>query len=185
MLDSPDSYTLLPFFKLTELTLQITWAASEDFLLNLKEGELSALSHSIVDELKQAQQQDPLLQSQELPDLYSHWDNLVYYEGTRIYVLNQANLKIWILKGFHDSPAAGHFRWDRTLVILKRWFFWEDMAKFVEEYIKTCDVCLRTKINRKSPSGELMPILIPHWPWSHITMDFITDLPLSSNLGEH
>ena len=79
----------------------------------------------------------------------------------RLYVLNKDHLKIRILKGFHNSPSAGHFGRDRTLVTLKKWFFWEDMLKFMEEYIKTCDICLCTKINQKLPSGELLPIPVP------------------------
>ena len=137
-----------------------------------------------MDDLKEAQKLDPLTHPDELPNLYSRQDGLVYYEGTRLYVPDQPSLKLRILKGFHDSPSAGHFRQDRTLATLKKWFFWEDMLKFVKEYIRTCDVCLRTKVNRKLPSGELMPIPVPHRPWSHITLDFITDLPPSSNLGE-
>ncbi len=31
------------------------------------------------------------------------------------------------------------------------------------------------------PSGKLVPLPVPHRPWSHIGVDFITDLPSSDN----
>ena len=42
-----------------------------------------------------------------------------------------------------------------------------------------CDVCQRYKNRSEAPVGELMPNAIPEKPWSHISADFITKLPLA------
>jgi len=42
-----------------------------------------------------------------------------------------------------------------------------------------CDACQRYKNRNKVPAGKLMPNAIPKKPWSHISVDFITKLPLA------
>jgi len=42
-----------------------------------------------------------------------------------------------------------------------------------------CNVCQRYKNRSKAPAGKLMPNAIPEKPWSHISADFITKLPLA------
>jgi len=42
-----------------------------------------------------------------------------------------------------------------------------------------CDACQRYKNRSKAPAGKLMPNTIPEKPWSHISADFITKLPLA------
>src|SRR5438552_19125247 len=54
------------------------------------------------------------------------------------------------------------------------------MSPEVKEYVKTCDICQRTKTPRHKPYGEIQSLPKPSKPWSDITMDFITGLPPSS-----
>jgi len=42
-----------------------------------------------------------------------------------------------------------------------------------------CDVCQQNKNCTKQPAGKLMPNSIPKKPWTHISADFITKLPLA------
>jgi len=42
-----------------------------------------------------------------------------------------------------------------------------------------CDACQRYKNRSKAPAGKLMLNVIPEKPWSHISADFITKLPLA------
>jgi hypothetical protein len=50
--------------------------------------------------------------------------------------------------------------------------------KYVKEFVGSCDVCARTKNPHHHPHGLLKPLLIPTSPWSSISVDFITNLPL-------
>ena len=43
-----------------------------------------------------------------------------------------------------------------------------------------CETCARAKVAHTRPSGPLLPLPIPSRPWTHLSMDFITDLPSSS-----
>ena len=56
-------------------------------------------------------------------------------------------------------------------------FWFPGLEAFVRKYVSSCDVCQRNKSRRHRPYGELQSLEIPYTPWSHITMDFIVDLP--------
>ena len=54
------------------------------------------------------------------------------------------------------------------------------MKAQVATYIKACTSYNRNKTLNRIPSGLLMPLQIPDAPWSSISVDFITNLPLSN-----
>jgi len=49
----------------------------------------------------------------------------------------------------------------------------------VERYVDGYNACQRYKNQSKAPAGKLMPNTIPEKPWSYISVDFITKLPLA------
>ena len=51
------------------------------------------------------------------------------------------------------------------------------MSRFIGEYSKTCDLCLRMKVQRQPPIGELHPLPVPDAHWDMISVDFIVELP--------
>ena len=71
------------------------------------------------------------------------------------------SLKLRMLRNFHDSPTAGHMRRDRTKDLVTRWFYWPRMSKDIDEYVKTCDACQRSKGPGHHPHGELTPVPVP------------------------
>ncbi|RKK72672.1 hypothetical protein BFJ68_g18271, partial [Fusarium oxysporum] len=82
------------------------------------------------------------------------------------------------LREFHSHPLHGHQGVTKTLKRLLRQGY-KVQRKEVEKTIKQCDLCMRTKAQRHKPYGELQPLEVAERPWSSITMDFITKLPLS------
>ena len=55
---------------------------------------------------------------------------------------------------------------------------WGRQTKEVGKYVDGCDACQRYKNRSEAPVGKLMPNAIPEKPWSYISADFITKLPL-------
>ena len=53
------------------------------------------------------------------------------------------------------------------------------MVPDVAAFVTACTVCAQNKTLRQAPTGLLQPLPVPHCPWSHISLDFITDLPPS------
>uniref|UniRef100_A0A3Q2FFW7 Integrase catalytic domain-containing protein n=1 Tax=Cyprinodon variegatus TaxID=28743 RepID=A0A3Q2FFW7_CYPVA len=53
------------------------------------------------------------------------------------------------------------------------------MVQDTSKFVSSCTVCNRGKSSNQPPSGYLQPLLTPSRPWSHISLDFVTGLPLS------
>jgi len=49
----------------------------------------------------------------------------------------------------------------------------------MKQYVERCDACQRNKNRTEQLAGKLIPNSIPEKPWTHISADFITKLPLS------
>ncbi|KAI2659613.1 Transposon Ty3-I Gag-Pol polyprotein [Labeo rohita] len=72
------------------------------------------------------------------------------------------------------SPAEQSYdigNWNR--------YWWPGMTRDVTRYIRGCSVCAITSTPRRLPEGKLVPLLLPRRPWSHLGVDFVTDLPAS------
>src|SRR5215475_2256717 len=103
-------------------------------------------------------------------------DGLLYFRD-RLYVPNDPELRRQIVEQHHDSKLAGHpGRW-KTLELVSRSYWWPQMSRYIGQYCKTCDMCLRTKIQHRLPLGELHPLPIPEERWQVMTVDFIVELP--------
>jgi len=61
----------------------------------------------------------------------------------------------------------------------KRKYYWPHMRDTINQYVKNCDICQRTKVVRHAPYGLMKPDEAPDRPWKSISMDLITDLPKS------
>ncbi len=88
------------------------------------------------------------------------------------------NLRQRIIHWVHTSISMGHPGISRTLRLLQNSFWWPSMTKDTTTYVKSCQVCAQSKIPKELPSGLLQPLPIPQRPWSHLSIDFVTDLPL-------
>jgi len=104
-------------------------------------------------------------------------DGIVLKEG-RIY-MPEGDLRREIIQLYHDTLLGGHGgRW-KTTELISRNYWWPGVMKEVGRYVEGCDACQRYKNRSKAPAGKLMPNTIPEKPWSHISADFITKLPLA------
>jgi hypothetical protein len=101
-------------------------------------------------------------------------NGLLYYKD-RLYVPKSQRLLVYVAT--HDSPLAGHFGQTKTKEVVKRDYWWPKWSHDVEEYVKSCDICQRTKVPRHGYAGLLNPLPVASKRWSSVTMDFITELP--------
>ncbi|KAK3569679.1 hypothetical protein QTP86_002624 [Hemibagrus guttatus] len=79
----------------------------------------------------------------------------------------------------HTSLGTGHPGINETLSLLKDRFWWPNMAADIRRYVQGCEECAMSKDPRHLPSGKLLPLPVSNRPWSHLGVDFITDLPTS------
>ncbi|MBW0532299.1 hypothetical protein O181_072014 [Austropuccinia psidii MF-1] len=99
----------------------------------------------------------------------------------RVVIPSNHELQLDILQKHHDSPLAGHPDQEKTLKLIKRYFYWAGMNKIIKDYVSSCQQCSRNKNIHHKKFGLLKPLQIPYGPWNSLSMDFITQLPLSSN----
>src|SRR6266436_2690941 len=83
-----------------------------------------------------------------------------------------------IVKTYHESLATGHpGRW-KTYELVSRDYWWPGMSAFIHKFVEGCTLCQTTK-NQPRTQVPLQPNPVPEAIWSSVTMDFITDLPIS------
>ncbi|KAL2126371.1 hypothetical protein VTI74DRAFT_1096 [Chaetomium olivicolor] len=169
--DAPDHRILLVGAIGTGSGIQGTKAKRDDPLLE--------------DLLQEAQADDPFVRDGAWKTQHSRgdrkWfigkDGLLRHYSTRIYV--PKNLRQELLSRLHDAPTAGHGGIRKTRTLVGRNYYWDTLKEDVEQYVKHCVVCQRTKARNHRPYGELAPLPVPDSPWQDITVDFITGLPSS------
>jgi len=63
--------------------------------------------------------------------------------------------------------------------LVMRNFWWPGVTREVKRYVEGYNACQQNKNRTQLPAGKLMPNLIPEKAWTHISVDFITKLPLA------
>ncbi|MBW0503341.1 hypothetical protein O181_043056 [Austropuccinia psidii MF-1] len=99
----------------------------------------------------------------------------------RVVVPNDPTIQLSILQKRHDSPLAPHPGQEKTLKLVKQDFHCSSMTQFIKEYVSSCQQCSRNKNIHHKKCGLLNPLSIPTAPWICLSMDFITQLPLSNS----
>lgn len=99
----------------------------------------------------------------------------------RIWIPYFEPLRTAIIQQSHDSMLTGHPGRDLLKAIINRRFTWPGLSQDVRQFISNCDICGSKAIWRDRRRGLLKPLPIPERQWSEISIDFITDLPISSH----
>ena len=96
----------------------------------------------------------------------------------KIYI-PEGELRGEIIRLHHDTPVGGHRGKWKTTELVARNYWWPGVTKEVGRYVDECNACQRYKNQSEALAGKLMPNTILEKPWSHISADFITKLPLA------
>ena len=117
--------------------------------------------------------------------IWSQWqeiDDVVHY-NSKIYVPQNTAIRNTVISQYHDNIFAGHFGKLRTAKLIRQTHDWPGAVRDVQRYCHDCVKCQKAKPAHHKPFGLLNPLPVPPEPWHTVTMDFITDLPLSSTYG--
>jgi hypothetical protein len=107
-------------------------------------------------------------------------DGIILFKN-KVFVPNNKDIRRSIIAETHESPVSGHPGHLKTLYLLKERFYWPGMAIMTKQFIDGCAVCQQMKTNTHPTAAPLMPIKShAHRPFQQVTMDFITDLPISN-----
>jgi hypothetical protein len=143
------------------------------------------MGRSIQEQLEEASKQDTLtgkiidavkpgiaMQEITVADCSEEGGHL-YYRGKR-YVPEHLELQLRLIKEYHDTPLAGHPGRSNRFDLLSRQYYWKTMRKQVDQYVRSCAECQRSRTSRHSSFGVLRPLPVPEKPWEDISMDFVT-----------
>ncbi len=110
-----------------------------------------------------------------------HQEHNAWWKEDALVVAGDNNLKRGVISAFHDPPYRGHPGIGNTIALLKQNYWWPNLKKDVEEYVKGCAICQANKINTHHQKPHLYPITTDPeaQPFEVVTMDFITKLPPS------
>ena len=90
------------------------------------------------------------------------------------------NLQLTVIRDVHDQIATGHPGYQKTISLIARNYYWPGLKKMVRRYILNCHICRCAKAPRNRYNGLLKPLPIPSRPWTDVTLDFVTGLPISN-----
>jgi hypothetical protein len=105
----------------------------------------------------------------------------LWYFQDRIAVPNIPAVRQAIIAECHDCPSAGHMGVTKTLQRVARRFWWPHLGRSVHSYVTSCSSCQLNKPTNQLPLGLLQPLPVPERKFDHITLDLITDLPVTKN----
>jgi transposase InsO family protein len=116
----------------------------------------------------------------DLDNLKADDQGLYWTKDDKLWVPDFEHLRTDCIEAVHSHPYAGHYGVRRTLQLLSRHFRWTGMHASVERFVRQCDSCQRIKAPRQKQFGKLHPLDIPERRWQSVSLDLITDLPLTA-----
>ena len=98
-------------------------------------------------------------------------------EADRLCVPEGGGLRERILRECHDTPLGGHFGRVKTAALARRLAYWPGQQRDVAAYVRTCEICQRTKAEHVGPRGLLHPLPPPSRRGGVIGIDWLMGLP--------
>ena len=125
----------------------------------------------VIEEMKKAEVRE--LQGNE----WKMEGELVLKEG-KVYVLKDEELRAEVIRLHHDVLAVGHRERWKTVKLVMRNYWWPGVTRDVGKYVEGYDLYQRMKNRTEELAGKLKLSEVPQKTWTHLTVDFITKLPV-------
>ena len=75
----------------------------------------------------------------------------------------QCSMRTNIIKKKHSGTMGGHFGLDKTLELVRRYYYWPKLHNDVRNFVETCMIFQRAK-GRTTNAGLYQPFPIPSRP---------------------
>ncbi|MBW0534063.1 hypothetical protein O181_073778 [Austropuccinia psidii MF-1] len=99
----------------------------------------------------------------------------------QVVVPNDPTIQLIIFQKSRNSPLDGNPGQEKTLKLVKQDFHWSVMTQFIKDYVSSCQQCSRNKNIHHKRFGLLKPLPNANGPWIFLSMDFITQQPVSNS----
>ncbi len=105
-------------------------------------------------------------------------DNVLFKKNL-LWMLKQMHTKL--LRKIHDQSSILHSDIKRMIDLVQHFYYWSDHQATIQQYIRNCHVCQRSKASWNDTNDLLQSLLISQQRWQDIAMNFITELSLLKN----
>ena len=68
------------------------------------------------------------------------------FRKDKVWILSDPSLRKLLMESEHDSHMAGHMGMDKTMELVDRNFYWPEMAKDIEDYVRSLKTTRKTKL---------------------------------------
>ncbi len=106
--------------------------------------------------------------------------NEILYHDSQLWISFNELLQMNLIREMHDQTSVDHSDILRTVKVIKRNYYWSFMRKTIDQYIRNCYICQRSKTSRDKSNDLLQSLSISEQRWQDIAMNFIIDLSDSS-----
>ena len=148
---------------------------------NLTGSEMTNMNIDMNSKMVMASEMQPNMAS-ILSDVQKCWqeiDNVVHYDS-KVYVPQNPTLHNAVISQYHNDVFTEHFEKSRTAELMQQSYDWPDTIRDVQHYCHDCVKCQKVKPSHHKLYRLLNLLPVQTELWHTVTMDFITDLPLSS-----
>ena len=102
-------------------------------------------------------------------------DGLLLY-NERLVISETDHLCTDLIKESHEQVFTAYLRQDKTYQLLCAKYYWRGILADVQWFICNCHQCKWADILWDKTSESLHSLLIPDWPWQHVTMNYKSQL---------
>jgi len=141
------------------------------------------IDSEFLNSIKEAQKEDVkfvdfLLGENQIEDSDFRVDDhgVLRFRG-RICIPDNDEMKKMILEESHRSSLSIHPGATKMYHDLKKLFWWSGLKRDVAQFVYSCLICHKSKVEHQKPAGLMTPLDVPEWKWDSISMDFVTSLP--------
>lgn len=141
--------------------------------------ECKRISAAVRDPEKAASRDRRMCRSYVIEDGVLYRKNTAHLGGAKLLVVPK-ELRKEILFECHDSPlSGGHLGFSKTFTKIKSRYYWPEILKDTEKYVKTCLDCQTRKTPKQAPAGLLQPIPVGK-AFQRLGIDFLGPFRRSS-----
>ena len=90
-----------------------------------------------------------------------------------------------IIREKHESSVAGHKGITKTYLRIRQHYYWENMKKEIQDYVRTCKECQLKKLTRIKTKQPMILTDTPGKAFDKISMDIVGPLPKTQKGNEY
>ena len=160
----------------------------DSWLCRLEEVIIKGPEEGVLKRIKKARNKDEnivrIVEEMKKAKVKELWGNEWQMEGElvlkeeKVYVPKNKELRAEVIWLHHDILAIGHGGKWKTVELVMRNYWWLGVTRNVGRYMEGCDLCQKMKNKTAEVAGKLKLGKVPGKPWTHLTVDFITKLPV-------